>query len=156
MPFWGSCLGVQLLASSLGAAVRAGDAPEVGVLPVFPTAAAADDPVFAGLAWPRPTLQWHGDTFDLPAGATLLATSPAYPHQAFRVGRVAYGVQFHVEVTAEMADEWARVPEYERAAQAVLGAGRARPAARRLPRRVARRCSTDGRTLFGRWVDLWA
>lgn len=155
VPFWGSCLGVQLLASSLGAAVRAGDAPEVGVLPVFPTDAAADDPVFAGLDWPRPTLQWHGDTFDLPAGATLLATSPAYPHQAFRVGGVAYGVQFHVEVTAEMADEWARVPEYEQAAQAVLGPGG-------LERLLADYRATlptmleGGRALFGRWVDLWA
>jgi GMP synthase-like glutamine amidotransferase len=155
VPFWGSCLGVQLLASSLGAEVRAGVAPEVGVLPVYPTAEAADDPVFAGVGWPRPALQWHGDTFDLPPGATLLATSPAYPHQAFRVGPVAYGVQFHVEVTAEMADEWARVPEYERAAQAVLGPGGLerlladfRAA---LPGMLA-----DGRALFGRWVDLWA
>ncbi len=111
--------------------------------------------MFAGLNWPRPTLQWHGDTFDLPEGATLLATSPAYPHQAFRVGRVAYGVQFHLEVTAEMADEWARVPAYEAAAQAVLGEGglerllaEFRTA---LPEMVA-----DARLLFGRWVDLWA
>ncbi len=155
VPFWGSCLGVQLLASSLGAEVRAGETPEVGVLPVFPTAAVADDPVFAGLGWPRPTLQWHGDTFDLPAGATLLATSPAYPHQAFRVGSVAYGVQFHVEVTAEMADEWARVPEYERAAQAVLGPG----GLERLLADFRAALPTmleDGRALFGRWVDLWA
>jgi GMP synthase (glutamine-hydrolysing) len=155
VPFWGSCLGVQLLASSLGAAVRAGDAPEVGVLPVFPTAAVEDDPVFAGLGWPRATLQWHGDTFDLPAGATLLATSPAYPHQAFRVGRVAYGVQFHVEVTAEMADEWARVPEYERAAQAVLGPGGLERLLADL-RAALPTMLDDGRTLFGRWVDLWA
>ncbi len=155
VPFWGSCLGVQLLASSLGAVVRAGDVPEVGVLPVFPTAAVRDDPVFAGLDWPRPTLQWHGDTFDLPANATLLATSPAYPHQAFRVGDVAYGVQFHLEVTAEMADEWARVPEYERAAQAVLGPG----GLERLLADVRTALPTmldDGRALFGRWVDLWA
>lgn len=155
VPFWGSCLGVQLLASSLGAAVRAGDTPEVGVLPVFGTADAATDPVFAGIDWPRPTLQWHGDTFDLPAGATLLATSPAYPHQAFRVGRVAYGVQFHVEVTAEMADEWARVPEYERAAQSVLGAGGLERLLESF-RSAMPSMLDDGRALFGRWVDLWA
>jgi len=155
LPFWGSCLGVQLLASSLGAQVRQGAAPEVGVLPVHATADAAADPVFAGLSWPRPTLQWHQDTFDLPEGATLLATSPAYPHQAFRVGRVAYGVQFHVEIDAGMADEWAQVPAYIASADAVLGPGG-------LDRLLADfrasmgEMQADGRTLFSRWVDLWA
>ena len=123
VPFWGSCLGVQLLASSLGAEVRQGSAAEVGVLPVFATPEGTADPVFAGLSWPRPTLQWHQDTFDLPEGATLLATSPQYPHQAFRVGELAYGVQFHVELDEAMADEWARVPAYVASADAVLGEG---------------------------------
>ena len=155
VPFWGSCLGVQLLASSLGATVRQGPAPEVGVLPVYATAEAAEDPVFSGLAWPRPTLQWHQDTFDLPAGATLLATSPAYPHQAFRVGRVAYGVQFHLEVDEAMAEEWARVPAYVTSADTVLGPG----GLDRLLgdfRNVMGEMQADGRTLFSRWVDLWA
>src|SRR6476469_7922280 len=67
----------------------------------------ASDPVFAGLPRELATLQWHGDTFDLPEGAVLLAESPAYPHQAFRYGRAAYGVRFHVEVTGDMAREWA-------------------------------------------------
>ena len=154
-PFWGSCLGVQLLASSLGAQVVRGPLPEVGVLPVHATPAGLVDPVFAGLAWPRPTLQWHQDTFDLPEGATLLATSPAYPNQAFRVGDVAYGVQFHVEVDEAMADEWARVPAYIASADEVLGAGG-------LDRLLAEFRSSmdemqaDGRKLFDRWVDLWA
>ena len=155
VPFWGSCLGVQLLASSLGAKVVRGPAPEVGILPVHATPDALVDPVFAGLTWPRPTLQWHQDTFDLPEGATLLATSPAYPHQAFRVGKVAYGVQFHVEVDEAMADEWARVPAYISSADEVLGAGG-------LDRLLAdfraamAEMQADGRTLFSRWVDLWA
>ena len=155
MPFWGSCLGVQLLASSLGARVTRGAAPEVGVLPVFATPEAADDPVFSGLAWPRPTLQWHQDTFDLPEGATLLATSPAYPHQAFRVGPVAYGVQFHVEIDASMADEWARVPAYIASAESVLGPG----GLDRLLgdfRSSMETMQADGRTLFQRWVGLWS
>jgi len=155
IPFFGACLGVQLLASSLGARVTAGGVPEVGVLPVFGTDAALDDPVFSGLAWPRPTLQWHSDTFELPDGATLLATSPAYPHQAFRVGERAYGVQFHLEVTDEMADEWARVPEYAVAADRALGAG---GLVRLLDefRTSADEMRADARTLFSRWVDLWA
>ena len=155
VPFWGSCLGVQLFAASLGAPVRKGERPEVGVLPVFPTAAAADDPVFAEIAWPRPTLQWHGDTFELPEGATLLATSPAYPNQAFRIGRVAYGVQFHVEVTAAMAEEWARVPEYQASAESVLGDGGLELLL--ADYRVAMpEMLDDARAMFARWVDLWA
>ncbi|MCY7304361.1 MAG: type 1 glutamine amidotransferase [Thermoleophilia bacterium] len=154
-PFWGSCLGVQLLASSLGAKVMRGPLPEVGILPVHATAEALADPVFAGLAWPRPTLQWHQDTFELPEGATLLATSPVYPNQAFRVGNVAYGVQFHLEVDEAMANEWARVPAYISSADEVLGAGG-------LDRLLAdfrasmAEMQADGRTLFSRWVDLWA
>jgi GMP synthase (glutamine-hydrolysing) len=154
-PFWGSCLGVQLLASSLGSKVSVGEKPEVGVLPVYPTAAAAEDPVFAGITWPRPTLQWHGDTFELPLGATLLATSPAYTQQAFRVGRVAYGVQFHVEVTGEMAQAWADVPEYQASAHAVLGAG-GLDALLAEYRLAMPEMLTDARAMFGRWVDLWA
>lgn len=61
--------------------------------------------------------------FDLPAGATLLASSPAYRNQAFRVGAATYGVQFHLEVTETMAQEWAAVPAYTRALEAVLGPG---------------------------------
>ncbi len=100
--FWGACLGVQLLASSLGARVHTGETPEVGVLPVTLTDEGAGDPVLAGLPRELPTLQWHGDTFDLPTGAVRLAGSPAYPNQAFRWGRAAYGVQFHLEVTGDM------------------------------------------------------
>lgn len=70
-----------------------------------------------------PTLQWASDTFDLPAGSTLLASSPAYRNQAFRVGPMAYAVQFHLEVTETMAEEWAAVPAYARALEAVLGPG---------------------------------
>ena len=97
--------------------------PEVGVLPVELTPEAADDPVFAGLPQTLATLQWHGDTFDLPDGAVLLATSPAYRHQAFRVGPSAYGVQFHIEVTPSMGEEWATIPEYAAYADRVLGPG---------------------------------
>ena len=154
IPFWGSCLGVQLLAASLGAEVVRGPLPEVGVLLVHATPEGLADPVFAGLAWPRPTLQWHQDTFELPEGATLLASSPAYPNQAFRVGGLAYGVQFHIEVDEAMAAEWATVPAYIASADEVLGAG----GLERLLadfRRSLEEMQADGRTLFGRWVDLW-
>ena len=122
-PFWGSCLGAQLLAASLGARVFAGPAPEVGVLAVELTEAGRSDPVLGALPPRIDTLQWHGDTFDLPDGGVLLASSPAYPHQAFRVGRAAYAVQFHVEVTEAMGEEWASVPAYAEYADRVLGPG---------------------------------
>ncbi len=122
-PYWGVCLGVQLLAASLGARVYKGPKAEIGILPIFLTNVAQDDPVFSGLPPELLTFQWHGETFDLPEGAVLLATSPAYPHQAFRWGKTAYGVQFHLEISAELAKQWSRVPAYKAALERVLGAG---------------------------------
>jgi GMP synthase-like glutamine amidotransferase len=153
LPFWGACLGVQLLAASLGARVYQGEAPEVGVLPVELTPAAAVDPVFAGLPERLPTLQWHGDTFELPDGAVLLATSPAYPNQAFRVGRAAYGVQFHVEVTASMGEEWAQIPEYAAYADRVLGPGGSDAVLADF-RDGMPQMQEHARGMFERWVDL--
>ncbi|HUR93970.1 MAG TPA: type 1 glutamine amidotransferase [Gemmatimonadales bacterium] len=112
LPVFGVCLGAQLLARALGAPVTKNPSPEVGLLEVELTAAGTSDPLFEG--WPRraPVVQWHSDTFALPPGATLLATSPACRHQAFRHGRCAYGLQFHPEVTADMVEEWGEIPEY--------------------------------------------
>jgi GMP synthase-like glutamine amidotransferase len=121
VPYFGVCLGAQLLAASLGATVRPGGAPEVGVLPVTLTAEGRADPVLSVLGDGFPALQWHGDTFDIPAGAVCLGKSAAYPHQAMRFGEAAYAVQFHVEVTDQMFAEWGQVPAYAASAQAALG-----------------------------------
>lgn len=121
VPYFGVCLGAQLLAASLGAQVRTGSAPEVGVLPVTLTAEGRADPVSSVLGDEFLALQWHGDTFDIPAGAVCLGASPAYPHQAMRFGEVAYAVQFHVEVTDPMFAQWRHVPAYAASAQAALG-----------------------------------
>ena len=150
VPYWGACLGVQLLASSLGARVYAGPEPEVGIMDVHLTEAALADPVFAGLPRLLATLQWHGDTFDLPEGATLLAGSPLYPNQAFRVDR-AYGVQFHLEVSRDMALAWADVPAYAEALERTLGPG----ATPRLIAAVTDRAPAmldHGRALFTNWL----
>lgn len=150
-PYWGACLGVQLLAASLGAPVYAGLKPEVGLLPVALTDEALADPVFGGLPHEILTLQWHGDTFDLPEGATLLASSPAYPHQAFRVGR-SYGLQFHIEVPLELATEWGEVPAYANSLESTLGPG----ALDRLLADVADHQDVTvplARRLFGHWVE---
>jgi len=151
LPFWGVCLGVQLLAASLGARVYPGPAPEVGVLPVLLTDEALADPVFAGTPRELLSLQWHGDTFDLPDGATRLAGSPAYPNQAFRVGADAYGVQFHLEVSPALAREWADVPAYAESLERVLGEG----ALDRLIAELEGRADgllSHGRQLFERWL----
>ena len=150
-PYWGVCLGVQLLAASLGARVYPGPAPEVGILPVALTLDGLTDPVFAGLRREVVTLQWHGDTFDLPHNAVRLAGSPAYPNQAFRVSR-AYGVQFHLEVSAEMARQWAEVPAYVSSLERTLGAEGA-PAFLAAIEDRADEMRADGRTLFERWLD---
>jgi GMP synthase (glutamine-hydrolysing) len=151
LPFWGVCLGVQLLAASLGARVYPGPAPEVGVLPVLLTDEALADPVFAGTPRELLSLHWHGDTFDLPDGATRLAGSPAYPNQAFRVGADAYGVQFHLEVSPALAREWADVPAYAESLERVLGEG----ALDRLIGELEARADgllSHGRQLFERWL----
>lgn len=151
MPVWGVCLGAQLLAASLGATVATGPAPEVGVLAVQRTTAAASDPVFSLLPDEFRALQWHGDTFALPAGAVQLARSDAYEQQAFVFGR-AYGIQFHIEVGTGLADEWAAVPAYAASLEAIMGTGA-------LPRLVSelaeheRQMTTLARALFGAWLD---
>jgi GMP synthase (glutamine-hydrolysing) len=151
LPVWGVCLGAQLLAASLGAEVRRGPRAEVGILPVEVTPAAARDPVFAGLPPRFPTLQWHSDTFELPEGATLLASSPAYLNQAFVVRR-AYGLQFHLEVGPELLSEWAEVPAYAESLEAIMGPG----SAPRLLEQVSEHADElvpVARRLFGRWLE---
>lgn len=120
VPYWGICLGAQLLAAAMGGRVYTGAVPEVGMSRVALEPAAADDPVFAKLPPEFPAFQWHGDTFDLPNGATLLAGNGAYPHQAFKLG-AAYALQFHVEVDEILAKEWLEIPEYAASLAAVHG-----------------------------------
>lgn len=150
-PYWGVCLGVQLLASALGAPVYRGHAPEVGLLPVELTHEGRADPVLGALRSGLVTLQWHGDTFDLPEGAVRLARSSAYENQAFRFDR-AYGLQFHLEVSGEMAREWAEVPAYVEALEETLGAEGA-PAFLAAIEHRAEELRDEGRAMFQRWLQ---
>jgi GMP synthase-like glutamine amidotransferase len=153
-PVLGVCLGVQLMASALGAEVGPmEDGAEVGLLPVELTAEGREHPLFAGIDEPLVTLQWHGDTFDLPEGATLLASSPAARHQAFQTGEAGYGVQFHMEVTAEMARDWAKVPAYRKSLAQTLGEERGAEFLAEVERRAAE-LHPSAKRLFGNWLDL--
>jgi len=110
-PVLGVCLGAQQLAMALGAEVTTGAAPEIGLGRVELTGPGRLDPVtgpeYGGLsATTIPCVHWHHDTFSLPEGAVHLAASQRFPHQAFRWGDRAYGLQFHVEVDRALAAGW--------------------------------------------------
>lgn len=106
IPFFGLCLGSQLLAKACGAKVVKSPAKEVGFSNVRLTACGTDDPLFRGVASDLRVFQWHEDMVELPPEGVLLASSPACPHQAWRIGPNAYGLQFHIEITAESIHTW--------------------------------------------------
>ena len=109
-PILGICLGSQLIAKALGARVYANPEKEIGWAPVYFTPAARDDALFSGLTSPSVFFHWHGETFDLPAGAEWLAYSGCCRHQAFRYAGNVYGIQFHPEITPEMITDWSAQP----------------------------------------------
>lgn len=104
-PILGICLGAQLIAKALGAAVRRNPAKEIGWYALHFTEAAGTDRLFQGLSL-ETVFHWHGETFDLPPGAELLAWSERCRHQAYRLGDRVYGLQFHLEVTPGMIGDW--------------------------------------------------
>ncbi len=107
----GICLGGQLLAKALGAIVRLGGAPEIGLTEITLNEAGRADPLFEGLASIE-AITWHDDTFDIPSDAVALASSAGCANQAFRYGDRAYGLQFHPEVTPAILEDWIAAAPY--------------------------------------------
>ena len=103
-PVLGICLGSQLIAKTFGGKVYSGPKKEIGFYhDLKPTDSTSK--LFSGFENPFTVFHWHGDTFDLPEGATRLAESTDYPNQAFQY-KTAVGLQFHLEVDEEMVRLW--------------------------------------------------
>ena len=99
-PVLGVCLGAQMIAHALGARVYPAPNKEIGWFPVEAIEGKAAN-AFDGFPSRFTPLHWHGDTFELPAGAIHLASGPACPNQAFQLGPRVIGLQFHLEATPE-------------------------------------------------------
>ena len=145
-PTLGVCLGAQLMAAALGARVFPGPAKEIGWAPLTLAAAGQASPLAALDG--TPVLHWHGDTFELPADAELLASTPLTPHQAFAVGRAALALQFHVEVDPKRIEAWLVGHTGELAAAGIDLAGLREAAGCLGPPAAA-----AGQDLLGRWLD---
>ncbi len=115
LPTLAICLGAQLLAVAAGGGVSVGEeGPEVGPHIVAKRDLGWNDPLFAELPFMPDVLHFHSDVVDrLPPNTVLLASATRYPNQAFRVGRAAYGLQFHIETTTETVLAWARDAPHE-------------------------------------------
>jgi GMP synthase-like glutamine amidotransferase len=153
-PYFGLCLGHQLLGAALGGRVDKMSKAEVGILDVNLTEAGRADPLFAGIPNPFQALQWHGAAvLEAPAGAVILGESPACANQAMRVGDIAYSLQCHTELTARTVPEWGEVPAYACALDETLGAG----ALQRLQSEAAAKMpdfARDSRRLYDNFMGL--
>ena len=125
-PYFGICLGHQLLAVALGGDAQPMQTPEVGLTQISQTGAGRADAIFGRLPETMTTLQWHGvQVTKLPPDAVVLASNAACAVQAMRVGRQAYGVQYHLEILPSTVADWQAIPAYRAALHAAIGAAAA-------------------------------
>ncbi len=152
MPFFGICLGHQLLAAALGGTVGKAAAPEVGMLDVDLTAAGSQHTLTGNLPSSFKTLQWHGaEVQSAPDDAAVLMSSPLCAIQSFAVGTTAFGIQFHVETGPQTIDEWNAVPEYAAALADTFGTGGAERL-RREAQQFESALAAAAKVLFANWL----
>ncbi len=146
-PTLGVCLGAQMMAAALGATVYPGPSKEVGFAPIALNEAGAASPLrhIAGV----PVLHWHGDTFDLPPGTELLASTEQYRHQAFRRGANLFGLQCHPEMGIDPRFEAWLDGSDDYLALAGTDAARMR----RDHDRLGSAATAAGRRLIAEWLD---
>jgi GMP synthase (glutamine-hydrolysing) len=144
-PMLGICLGAQLMARALGARVYPGPVKEIGFKPLTLTSEGAA--LLAPLA-DQPVLHWHGDTFDLPQGAVLLASTDACAQQAFRYGRHGLAFQFHPEAREEGFERWLIGHALEIAATSGVSV----PELRAQMRAHGAAAAKKGRDVLARWL----
>ena len=154
MPVLGICLGSQLLAKALGAKVKKNPEKEIGWYHVAPTKDGESDPLLSNFHNKELIFQWHGDTFDLPKGAKLLASSPLCKNQAFKFGDNIYGFQFHLEVDKPMIERWLNVPENKREIEELDGKIDPDRIKSDTPQYIARLTELSN-SVFGNFIELF-
>ena len=153
VPYFGVCFGAQQLAAAFGAHSYRGVEAELGINQVFLTAAARRDPVFRGFPPDLDVCEWHSNHFALPVGAIRLARSPRYENQAIRLGRVAYGIQCHLETPREDLEAWLELfPQSVGLFESRHGAGSV-PAFLDDYGAFVPRLRETARQVFGRWLE---
>jgi GMP synthase (glutamine-hydrolysing) len=152
-PILGVCLGSQLLAAALGARVYSSGRKEIGWHEVRLSEAAGQDALWRGIGRRFPAFHWHGDIFDLPKGATSLASSSLTEQQAFVAGKNAYGLLFHLEAGEPQVRDMVTTFSGELAAAKIPGEPILDGIAAHLPA-----LQRIGAQVFDRWaalVDAW-
>jgi len=148
LPLLGICLGAQLMSRALGAKVGPMSDKEIGYTPLTLTEAGEQSPLTALGGWP--VLHWHGDQFEMPENATLLAATEHCPHQAYSLGPNVLGLQCHLETDAGEIEAW------------LVGHCAELTASGRDPRAIRADAARFGPTLAGRsnavlgaWIEGW-
>lgn len=148
LPTLGICLGAQLMARALGARVYQAQKKEIGWGPLILTDAGSRSSIRHLAGERTPVLHWHGDTFDLPPGATLLASTTACPNQAFAWTNTALALQFHAEVRGQSIERWLIGHACELSGTGILDLDRLRDDTVKLGAQLER-CAT---TCFKEWL----
>ena len=144
-PTLGICLGAQLIARAMGAAVAPMPSTEIGWQPLTLTPAGRATPL---RHLSSPVLHWHGETFDLPPGCPTLASTPACSNQAFAVEDHTLALQFHIEVAVDDQEHWL-IGHIHELDDRGIGIDQLREDARR----HAPAATAEGARLFAQWLS---